>query len=83
MVSILSFSARVGVSSLARGPAVMRRPPYSSRALGGLVAAGVIFYLKRQLTRVSLGKHVLKCPLILEVEHNGIKKNTYKLLNTL
>lgn len=74
MVSILSFSARVGVSSLAKGPAEMRRPSCYSRALGGLVAASVIFYVGRQLTRVSLGKHVLQCSLLLEVEHNGVQK---------
>lgn len=53
MVFILSFSVRVGVSSLAKGPAVTRCPPYSSRALGGLVPAAAIFYLERQRTRLS------------------------------
>lgn len=59
MVFVLSFSERVGVSSLAKGPAVTRRPPCSSRALGGLVAAALIFYLERQLAGIS--KAFLTC----------------------
>lgn len=59
MVSILSFSTRVGISNLAKDPGVMRCPPYSSRALESLVAAGVLFYLERQLSRVSMSSNVL------------------------
>lgn len=78
-VFLLSFSVRDGISSLAKRTSRDEIPTLSSRGTGMSCGCQCCVLFRRTIHRGSqrlylAGKHVLKCPLSLEVELDCVQK---------